>query len=936
MYLKYDKKLILEIESFKFLTSNEESTEKLDTKSIYNSISKIPKLLDVFEKIDIERLSIGKSAFTITLDENYLYLDNNDVNLSASLEFAGSQIRMIINSLYFKQIGLAFFGDAKVDTRKEIMNYFGTYKYQDLDGELNLQFQENILDFFVNTTHSIKSISFLKEFFRLDKVAEAWMYDNVTGDINLNYLYGKFDIENLKLFEDDMKGNVTIDNAKIQFNKNAKPVKTPKLTIDYKGDNLYFDLEKPTYNNSSLEGSKVYINHLTSLKKGVVVVDLKTDANLSDDILEILKSYKINLPIRQLDGKSDSSLVLKIPYSIKNKMEVDGVFEIENAKMKLNSFEFFAHKAKVVLKDNIVDIVSSELSYQEILDASLKLKIDTKTHKATGDAKIRKFQIDSQTTNLVSLKDYDTSLDIDFNANTIIDLKDLKTLLEVDKEKIYIKIDDLSILNNYSEVLKSTNINSGKLEIKLYDVDDIKFYLDVNNLNYPIRKDGQEVDKMAFNGIVTKEKTQLFNLEQTIQIDLDNKKPVTLKLDGYDIDLSNNNESSLANNTLPQINLELKNSSIRLDKKHKYKVNWANININKNNIKFDAQATNLDLPIAKDNRQVSTLTLKGSYKDNLIKLKTTDNTLELDYDISKDKISMWLDNYDVLYNTNKETDEKNKTIYYIEGKNSNIIINEKHVAIANEYNFVFEKDFVDIRLSHDNTKFKYHKDSLENIIFEAQNMNDEFLNSLFGKNLIQGGSVNIISKGKNGVIQGVTEIDNSKVVDLAILNNLLILINTSPGLINPLLAVPSVVGMVSNGGFNLNGYRIVEGKIEFIYNTNTKYLNMPKIFTKGNGIDFDGFMTIDFNTSEIDSKLKLLFFKNYSKIVGAIPVVNYILLGDENRVSTQVEIYGTLDEPKYKTVFVEEGIKAPVNLLKRIITSPLKLFESDSKEEKKE
>jgi hypothetical protein len=215
-------------------------------------------------------------------------------------------------------------------------------------------------------------------------------------------------------------------------------------------------------------------------------------------------------------------------------------------------------------------------------------------------------------------------------------------------------------------------------------------------------------------------------------------------------------------------------------------------------------------------------------------------------------------------------------------------------------------------------------------------MNDQFLNALIGKKLVEGGNINIDAEGLNDIIKGKATIEDSKIVDLAILNNLLILINTSPGLINPLLAIPSVVGMATNDGFNLNGYRIVNGTIDFVYDVNNKFLNMEKIFTKGNGIDFDGFMTINFNTFDIDSKMKLVFFKNYSKIVGAIPVVNYILLGDENRVSTQVEIYGTLDEPKYKTKFVKEGATAPLNLIKRIIISPLKLFDTiDDKKENK-
>ncbi len=170
----------------------------------------------------------------------------------------------------------------------------------------------------------------------------------------------------------------------------------------------------------------------------------------------------------------------------------------------------------------------------------------------------------------------------------------------------------------------------------------------------------------------------------------------------------------------------------------------------------------------------------------------------------------------------------------------------------------------------------------------GSNMDDEFLNALLGKNLIRDGNVMFFASGKNDLIKGVANFKNTKIVDLAILNNLIILINTSPALINPFLAIPSVVGMATTGGFNLNGYRIIEGKVEFSYDFKNKFLDLSKINTKGNGIDFDGFLSMNFATSNVDGKLKLIFFKDYSKIVNYIPVINYVLLGDKKRVDTEV------------------------------------------------
>jgi hypothetical protein len=164
-------------------------------------------------------------------------------------------------------------------------------------------------------------------------------------------------------------------------------------------------------------------------------------------------------------------------------------------------------------------------------------------------------------------------------------------------------------------------------------------------------------------------------------------------------------------------------------------------------------------------------------------------------------------------------------------------------------------------------------------------------------------------------------------------------IHTSPALINPLLAIPSVVGMATNSGFNLSGYKIVNGSLEFNYNKENELLDIKRLVTVGNGIDFDGKGKLDLNTMLLTSNIKLIFLKDYSKIVGAIPVLNYVLLGDNNRVETEVNLNGNLDSPEITTNLTIDTMSVPMNIGKRIINSPSMLFDFikgiGSKEEEK-
>ncbi len=940
-YLKYDKKLILEIDELKInsklLALKEDKSSQTD---ILNILSNVKNVLSFFKKIDVERIKIADNEFTVILNEKLLYLDNKDINLSADLDINTTQVFLNFYSIYHKQSGLTLIGKSKLDLSKNIFNFFGTYYYKDIYGEINSQVADNIFDFYVNSKNSFKSMKFLKQLFRLDSVAEAWMYDNVEGDISLEYLYGKIDIDKKQVIMDSIKGRAYIKDAKIRFNKKAKTVDTKLLTINYKNDTLSFDLDNPTYDKNKLYGSKVYITDLTSLKKGIVHVDLKSESMLNDDILGILKAYDINLPLRQSSGELKSRVYLKIPYLASRKMEVLGEFKLKNALLKLNNFEFKAFEADVELKDNIVDIKNSYIKHKEMLESNLALVIDTNTSTAKGVAQIKSFKIQSDKDSIINTKDLTTKLDIDFNESAKIDIKDLDTKLDIKEEYIDIDIKDLSKIYPHSKLLDNAGIKNGNLQVKVFDENNIEFIINSKNLDYPFSKEGKKIDKLSAVGSIKDDLIFVKTNDNDIQIILEKDKNPLIKLNNVDLDLSNNTKKNSKNEALPNIDLELKDSFLILDEKHKYKTSWANIYIKNKDVRFEGEALYLNLPISKDGKQVRNLELKGNYKNRIVDLITKDRKLKLKYEIDKEKITMDLEDFDVIYNTNQESDDSSQTSYYINGKNSNIIINEKYVAMADRYNFIFENYKTDIDLKYQDTTFVYHKDYKGILNVVAKNMDDEFLNSILGKDLVKGGTVNISASGEDGKIYGTAFLEKNRILDLAILNNLLILINTSPGIINPFLAIPSVVGMATNDGFNLNGYRVIEGRVDFSYDFNSKFLNMEKITTKGNGIDFDGNATINFDNSKIDSKLNLVFLKDYSKIVGSIPVINYVLLGDENRVDTEVEIFGTLEEPKYKTKLLEEGVSAPVNFLKRVITSPIKILksigDSVSPDEKKE
>ncbi len=922
LYIKLDKKFIVNID--KIIILNKSDTNNNSIYKIKNDLDKLPFILNIFKKITINMLKIGDNEFHIYIDKKHLYLDNKYINISSKISFVNEKIILDLYSVYIKNIKLLIQGKIQVNKKQDKISLLGQYTYDNIiKGDLNLLANERFIDFFITSKNEIKSIKFLKKYFTLDPIAEEWMYDNVQGKLKLDYLFGKIDLINQKLLLDTLEGKANIRNAKVSFHKKLKYVYTKNLEITYKKEKLSLDLHKPTYNKTKIYGSKVYITNLTSGSKGVVFVDLKSKSILNKDIITILKAYNIKLGLRQFTGKLDSSLLLKIPYASSKEIDIKGLFKVKNAKLKLNDFEFIAHNAIVELKNKDVFIKNADVSHKEMFNALVNLDIDTSTSLIKGNAFIKSFFIKTNDVEVLNIKNVKTKLDINFKNNLKINLKDLNTQININKNTSVVNIKNLSIFSKYSKLLNSIDVKKGNINLNIAKNNDIHFTARLKNLNYPIYKNKKQLTTLEINGKINKNEIFIKSKDELLSIRIDKSNKINAIFKNIEIHIKNNSKI-IKSKTNKKLNIDLKflNSTLKI-KNSKYDFKVANIKVKDNNVFFSADLIHLDIPISKNSKKITSMYINGSYINDILKLNALNNEFKLE--IMKDKTNIYLKNHDIHYDTKEALSDK--MFYHIQAFNSTIIINDKYKVFSDTFSLDLDKNYTNLNLKSNKTKLVFTKNKQKEIKINIENMSDKFINALLNKSYIKNGSISLNASGNDNIIQGQIYLKQNEIKDLALLNNLLILINTSPALINPFLAIPSLIRMATNDGFKLNGYKVIKGRIDFKYNLKSKVLNMVDIHTQGNGIDFTGSASIDFEKSYINSDLNLVFMKNYSKIVGIIPVVNYIILGDNKKIETKVKIIGTLDNPKYVTQVIKDGVSAPLNIIKRIITSPLKLID---------
>ena len=207
------------------------------------------------------------------------------------------------------------------------------------------------------------------------------------------------------------------------------------------------------------------------------------------------------------------------------------------------------------------------------------------------------------------------------------------------------------------------------------------------------------------------------------------------------------------------------------------------------------------------------------------------------------------------------------------------------------------------------------------------------INSILEKNLFEGGYITLQANGNLDKVNGTLKLYSTLIRDVPLLNNLIVFVNTTPAIINPLLALPTLFRL-GETKFDANGYFIKKGLLNFNYNMINENLNLSKTYIKSNMMDFSGTGDVNLENNKVNLNVNAIFLKDYSNVIKHIPILGYIIVGDDGNFITQVDINGTINKPTFHSNAIKDGFKGFENGLKRLLTFPFKLFDTNNSSSK--
>ncbi|MGI9536038.1 MAG: AsmA-like C-terminal domain-containing protein, partial [Desulfocapsaceae bacterium] len=267
-------------------------------------------------------------------------------------------------------------------------------------------------------------------------------------------------------------------------------------------------------------------------------------------------------------------------------------------------------------------------------------------------------------------------------------------------------------------------------------------------------------------------------------------------------------------------------------------------------------------------------------------------------------------------NASADTEQEDKQPLLIEmsAEDSQVYLSPQSRLLADTIDLKFFEGKVSGKLKHGpgHIQLQLEKDTF---LLESSDLNDEFMGALIKNSRFQGGRMSMVSKGSFDDFSIVFKMQDTNISGLAMVNNVMAFLNTVPALMT--FSLPE---------YNTKGLPIDSAIAGLTFKE--KVGTFESLEVKGPELQMIGTGEMDFSKRLIDMDVSIK--TQASKNVGKIPLIGYMLAGDDEDDSLSLKISGGFDDPEVSNSLVQDIVVYPVEVLFRTLKLPFQLTEQIS------
>jgi len=453
LYIKLDKKIIVRAKQIKLPSFKKDVAQKSSDERLLNLSQGVDYLDTFFQEISLESVQIGDDfKIKILFLDDIFFVDSPYLNID--IKFQNEQQdgidHFIVKNLSLKDFNVSISGEGSANFDKDDYKFDGNFTSHELNGKLSFALKDTLLTYKAYDVNAGSIKDFIAELdsrIHLNSEVKNWIYGYIVADdYHLNEINGKADLKKNDLFLNELNATANAKNLLVKFDKGLPAVNVAEANITLNNSKLKFDLTAPVYKGKKLDGSNVAINNIFDEKSANLELFIKTNSIYDEAINEILRAYKINVPVRQLSGKMDASLKILIKLDEKSLENFDEKSVIANGDFKISDAVLDIAGSKFNTKSALVKLVNTSTLN---IDASgfgldffrANAKADINLQKSTGEIKgvIESFDLKEKNDEILAFKNEPFTALLDFS-------KPSETTLSIEPFGINLRFGDESVI----------------------------------------------------------------------------------------------------------------------------------------------------------------------------------------------------------------------------------------------------------------------------------------------------------------------------------------------------------------------------------------------------------------------------------------------------------------------------------------------------------
>ena len=560
LYIKLDKKIIARAKQIRLPNFKKESKQKSSDERLLNLSKSVDFIDTIFQEISLENVQIGDDfKLKILFLDDIFFVDSPYLNVD--IKFQNEQQDGIdlfsVRNLSFKDFNVSISGEGSADFDKNDYKFEGNFTSHELHGKLNFALKDTFLTYKAYDVEAGSIKNFIDELDRrieLNSEVKNWIYGYIVADdYELKEINGKADLAKNNFYLNDLNATANTKNLLVKFEKDLPAVNVGEANITLKNSKLKFDLISPIYKGKKLDGSSVVINNIFDEKSANLELLIKTKSIYDEAINEILKAYKIIVPVRQLSGKMDASLKILIKLDEKSLENFDERSVIANGEFKLSDAILEIAGSKFNTKNALVKLINTTNLNIDATGFGLEFfkanaKADINLQKSTGEIKgvIESFDLKEKNDEILAFKNEPFSAFLDFSRadETLLKIEPFGLDMSFGSEsKIATKNSKFFIEN--SPVLKQNGVRGfDELSIKSKDFTDLEIFAKEANFDLPfLDKNGSKYENDNLKILVSKAGVKVDSASKKLSLDI-KEKAISVKTKDLNLLVLDDNKTS--------------------------------------------------------------------------------------------------------------------------------------------------------------------------------------------------------------------------------------------------------------------------------------------------------------------------------------------------------------------------------------------------------